>query len=122
MIELIDKQLSFLQSELDNGICDTGRILELMKILELFKEVFTAVINPINDNSRSAVVEFILQFVNLKGKVDFVELLDEFLDFHNLKQVDVAGKSNIYAVQVSNFLNRKHSMQSNNLEKLLNYR
>ncbi|MCW3789406.1 helix-turn-helix domain-containing protein [Plebeiibacterium sediminum] len=122
MIDIIDKQIFYLKSELSNNNTDNNRILDLMNILKLFREIFITVFEDNNTCTCSAITRFILQYVNLQGEVNFIELLEEFIKRHELKQIDIAEGTNIHAVQISNFLNNKHSMQTNNLEKLFNFK
>ncbi|SMO90723.1 hypothetical protein SAMN06265379_1146 [Saccharicrinis carchari] len=116
MIQIIDKQLELLHTEFHESP-ENKKIRELIHVLELFREVFKVVLNGQNLDS-PALALFVAQLTTGKGEVDFVRMTNEFMKLHQVKQTHIKENTGISQARVSDFLNRKHAMQSDTLAKI----
>lgn len=116
MIPLIDKQIEFLNLELKNNQ-ENVNVVELIRVLELFKEVFNTVLTG-ERNDASPLALFVSHLLTGKGEVDFVNIASDFMLTHKVTQSFIHEKTGIPQARVSDFLNRKHAMQSDTMTKL----
>ncbi|GEM_PF-6379870 len=117
MIQIIEKQLEFLQDELEKDPYNYN-VVELIRVMELFKEVFNGVLKGQLQDS-SALSKLVCQLLTGKGDVDFVDLVKDYMVLHNLSQNNVKDSTGLAQARISEFLNRKHAMRSDNLSKVL---
>ena len=116
MIQIIDKQIDFLNIELKENPSNV-KVIELIRILELFKDILNLVLSGEKSNSSSLAL-FVTQLTIGRGDVNFVNVVTEFMKTHKVKQIQVNKKTGISQARVSEFLNHKHAMQSDTMEKL----
>ena len=118
MIQIIEKQLELLNVELENDP-KNKKVCDLIKVLELFKEVFSSVLgqNKEGENT-SALGNFIIQYLIGNGNVNFKGLVGEFMELHKLSQSSVFRSTGVGQGRISEFLKGVHAMQSDNMEKI----
>ncbi len=116
MIQIIDKQLELLHIELQQSP-KNKKVTELIHVLELFREVFKVVLNG-EKLDISALALFVVQLTTAKGEVDFVRMTNEFMKLHHVNQTQIKKNTGVSQARVSDFLNRKHAMQSNTMAKI----
>ena len=116
MDEIIDKQLEYLRLELEQDN-ENEKIIELIRVLTLFKDVFHVVLKgPKGDTSSLAL--FVSQLLTGRGEVDFVNVVSEFMKMHKITQKQIEEKTGTHQAGISKFLNRKHAIQSDTLTKM----
>ena len=116
MIQIIDKQLEFLNEELQVNP-DNEKTRELIRVMNLFKEIFSAVL--VGDNKgHSALSLLVIQLLTGKGEVDFVKVVKEFMKLHKLTQTNIEERTGLAQARISEFLNYKHAMQSDTMKKV----
>ena len=96
---------------------ENKKVLELIHVLRLFREVFNIILNNEKLHS-SALALFVAQFTTGKGEVDFVKMAIEFMKLHQVKQTHIEKSTGISQARISDFLNRKHAMQSDTMAKI----
>lgn len=111
MIQYIDKEIKRVEASLSDSD-DKG----LLNVLNFFKVMLECNADE-NYNGDDALINFNMQFLNLKGDVNLKMLTKQFFKLHKLKQ----GKRGLPQSNVSKFLNGKSELQSNNVEKLFNF-
>lgn len=116
MIQIIDKQIELLNYELDENPGNSN-VIELLRILTLFKEVFNQVLNG-QQQDGSALSQFICQLLTSNGDVDFVALVKDYMKLHKLSQNNIMDSTGLAQGRISEFLNHKHAMRSDNLSKV----
>lgn len=117
MIQIIDKQIEFLKLELEDDQENT-KVIELIRVLELFKAVFKVVLTGEKQEDSSALALFISQLITGKGDVDFVQIVSDFMKMHKITQKQIQNETGTQQGRISDFINRKHSMQSDTLSKI----
>ena len=116
MIQIIDKQLEFLNEELQVNP-DNEKTRELIRVMNLFKEIFSAVLVGENKGN-SALSLLVIQLLTGKGEVDFVKVMKEFMKLHKLTQTNIEERTGLAQARISEFLNYKHAMQSDTMKKV----